>query len=210
MISSLGFTRGRLLETIVTTYNSDGSPNAAPIGVTASGEVMLAMKVHTDTDTYVNLLRRNGCVVNLVYDPYLFIRCALTGHGRGGAEPEVDPEEVAGAGSVDAPYLEKAAAYIEAILLEHKEYLKRDRYRESEASVILCRVERVTVKGLPQGPNRGLNHAIELAIELTRGERDGVAHHMEVIRKAIPQEEYLRIEVLLTSLGYISSPGPSP
>ena len=210
MISGMGFARGRLLEAIVTTYNCDGTPNAAPIGVTARGEAVLEMRVHTDTDTYANLLKRRGCVVNLIHDPYLFLKGALTGHGRGGAEPEVGPEEVAKAGSVDAPYLEKAGAYIEAVLLEHKEYLKRDQYRKSEASVILCRVEKATVKGLPQGPNRGLNHAIELAIELTRGRRDGMARHMEVMKKTLPQEEYRRIEVFLRSLGYISSPGPSP
>lgn len=194
----LGFKKDSIIETIVTTFNEDGSPNAAPMGVTAAGRESILLRVHTDSDTYFNIVRNRGCVVNLVYDPLLFLRTALLGRGRGGEEPEVSGSEIGRALRVKAPFLKEAHAYFEASLRSRREYLGVDEYGSSEVSVVKCRVVRTVVKRRhPVGFNRGLAAAVELAIKLSRGQRGGAEEQLEVIRRTLGEEMRERILVFL-------------
>lgn len=198
MIAKLGFKKDSIIETIVTTYNKDGSPNAAPMGVSAAGRKSVIIRVHTDTDTYSNIVRNKGCVVNLVYDPLLFLRTALTGGGRGGEEPEIEASEIGKARRVKAPFLKKAHAYFEASLRSQRKYLKVDEYEPSEVSVLKCGVMRVVVKRRhPVGFNRGLAAAVELAIKLSRGRREDAEEQLKIIRRTLGLEEYEKISAFL-------------
>ncbi len=197
-ISNFGFTRGRIAECIVTTYNEDGSSNAAPMGVFSLNEGEVSMKIHTKHDTYSNIVRNGGCAINLVFDPYLFLRATLSGRGKGGAEPEVGEDEVAPCEGVKAPYLKDASAYLEVQLRGHKEFVKEDRHGKSEVSSVSCEVVGVVVnKKHPMAVNRGLNVAIELAIHLSRDERERVEEYLGIMKKALSKEEYERIEGFL-------------
>ncbi len=202
-ISDLGFKKGNIAECIVTTYNEDGSANAAPMGVYTLSEAEVVMKIHAESDTFSNLLRNRGCVINIVFDPHLFLKTTLLGKAKGGREPEVRKNEVKRA-SVNAPFLKNAHAFIEAKLKEHREYVKKDEYKKSRVCTARCEVSRVVVnKRCPVAVNRGLFAAVELAIMLSRERREDVQRYMNVMRKSLNPREYKRIKELLFSLGEI-------
>ncbi len=197
-LSELGLAANRIAECIVTTYNEDGSPNAAPMGVRGLGEKELSMRIHTNHDTFKNLLRTKGCAINIVHDPYLFLRTALLGRGRGGEEPEVSPSEVAAAKTINAPYLRVASAYLEAELKGHEEHYIEDKYGGSRVSEARLRVRRVvTPVKHSLAVNRGLSAAIELAIKLSRGETDELDKYRGIMKKTLGTEEFSKIEKFL-------------
>lgn len=198
--SDLGIVEGAIAECLVTTYNEDGSPNAAAIGITSKWENAVVMRLHTENDTYHNLMRNGGCAINIVHDPLLFLRAALAGSGKGGAEPEVRDDEVSECRRVKAPFIRSASAYIEARLHGHEEYVKEDRHGRSEVSRVECEVLGIKVnKRFPMAVNRGLNAAIELAIHLSRGEKEGLEEHLKIIERVLPKNEYDEI------LGFIKA-----
>lgn len=197
-LSELGFAVDRICECIVTTYNEDGSPNAAPMGVRGFSEKELSMRIHTDHDTFANLLRMRACVVNIVHDPYLFLRTALLGKGKGGGEPEVSPGEVAATKAVDAPHLKAATAYVEAELISHEERTIEDKYGRNKVSNVRLKVRRITAKVKhPIAVNRGLSAAIELAIRLSRGEKDELDGYLGIMKKTLGANEFARIKDFL-------------
>jgi hypothetical protein len=210
-IEDLGFRRGRIAECLVTTYHPDGTPNAAPMGIRTLANGDLEMRVHRDTDTHSNLRERRACAVNLVYDPYLLLRAALTGRGAGSGEREVAEGETEKSSSVDAPYLRSARAVLEVEVVELDES-SRDPQEKWGFSRVRGRVKKIRVLNpLPSAPNRGFHAAIELAIDLSRGKRERWEEHLTVMRKTLEPREMKRIEAFLRRLEGPgrSSPGPS-
>jgi hypothetical protein len=198
MIARLGFKKGRIIECIVTTYNENGSPNAAPMGVYAVGRRGIILKVHLDCDTYSNIIRNKGCVVNLIYDPLLFLKTTLIGRGRGGEEPELDASEVGKARRVRAPFIKRSHAYLEASLKDQREYVKVDDYKVSEVSMMRCIIVReVTKRKHPVGFNRGLGAAVELAIKLSRGQKEGCEEYLNIMQRTMAREDYDKINAFL-------------
>lgn len=196
-IADMGFVPGRILESIVTTYNSDGSPNAAPIGIYPISDAEIQMDIHAPTDTLSNLLRTGGCVVNVVFDPFLFLKCAIFGSGKGEVENEVAQSDVQPAENVDAPVLKEANAWIELKMQSSTEKTKSDMHGEMEFSRIVCKVENTGVnKKYPVAINRGLFAAIEVAVAKSRG-MEPQERHLEIMEKTLTQEEYKRIRELL-------------
>jgi hypothetical protein len=189
LIRRLGFKKGRIVEAVVTTYNRDTTPNAAPMGV-FSADKTLVLKVHKSSDTCGNILRTGGCVVNLVYDPLLFLKSALTAKG----EPEVQLEDTGEAETVYAPFLKNSHAYLESKLLGTRRYLKRDRYGASEVFMFRFGVMKIEVlKKYPVGFNRGLAAAIELAINLSRGKKEGWEEQVRIMKRVLSTKEYREI-----------------
>ena len=196
-ITDMGFLPGRILESIVTTYNSDGSPNAAPIGIYPLSEDEIRMDVHEPTDTRTNLLRTGACVVNVIFDPHLFLKCAILGSGKGEAENEVAPSDVRPAENVDAPVLKEANAWIELKMQSSEEKTRHDEHGETEFSRIVCRVENTGVnKKYPIAINRGLFAAIETAVAKSRG-MPVDPRHLEIMERTLTPEEYEKIKELL-------------
>jgi hypothetical protein len=198
-LSDVGLKEGLVAETIVTTYNEDGSPNAAPMGIRASGEDELLLRIHTTSDTYKNLIRNKGCVINISFDPYLFITTTILGEGKGSRECEIDPKQVEEAKKVKAPFLKECQAYIEAELLEHHEYILIDEYKESEVSNVKCKAKDIHIVGGPVAVNRGLFAAIELAIALSRKKHADIEEYLTIMEKTLPPEDYKRIIAFLKS-----------
>jgi hypothetical protein len=198
----MGFVEGRILEAIVTTYNTDKSPNAAPIGIYPVSESEIVMDVHKPTDTRSNMLRTGACVVNVVFDPLLFIKCAILGSGKGERENEVAQSDVIPAESVDAPSLKEANAWIELKMQSSEEKKRLDMDGEMEFSRVVCKVVNFNVgKKYPVAINRGLFAAIEVAIAVSRG-REPDERYLEIMEKTLTPEEYKRIrEFLWTSRG---------
>ncbi|MFQ5974724.1 MAG: DUF447 domain-containing protein [Candidatus Hydrothermarchaeales archaeon] len=196
-MEKLGFKEGAISECIVTTFNEDHTPNAAPIGVFLKDR-KVNMKIHTFSDTYRNLIKKKCCILNIVYDPYLFLKTAITGQGKGKEEQDIETKQVSEAKYIEAPYLSDTNAYIELKLLSHEEGETHDRHGKAKVSFISCEVVSINVlKEYPMAINRGLFAAIELAILLSRGEKKGAKRYLQIIKKTLANEEYNRIEKLL-------------
>lgn len=201
-IKDLGFVEERIVEAIVTTYNTGDSPNAAPIGVHTVSDSQISMNIHTTSDTFKNIVRMGGCVINVVFDPYLFVKTCLLGSGKGGDENEVSRDEISPAKNVNAPLLKDASAWLEAELQSHSEHARADHDKETEFSIVKCQVVEFKInKKYPVAVNRGLFAAIELAIAVSRG-KEPDERYLKIMEKTLTPEEYKRIrEFLWTSRG---------
>jgi hypothetical protein len=196
-ITDMGFTPGRIIESIVTTYNQDGSPNAAPIGIYPLSEGEIQMDVHEPSDTRENLLRTGVCVVNVVFDPLLFLKCAILGSGKGGAENEITGDEITPAENVDAPILKDANACLELKVEKSEEKTKSDMHGEMKFSRVVCSVVNTTInKKYPIAVNRGLFAAIEVAVAKSRG-MEPDSRYVEIMERTLAPEEFKKIKELL-------------
>lgn len=74
---SLGMEKGLLYETILTTINSDGTPNAAPIGVICKDSNEIVIYLHKGSKTYDNVRREKSFHVNILNDPMIFVESTI-------------------------------------------------------------------------------------------------------------------------------------
>jgi hypothetical protein len=93
--------------------------------------------------------------------------------------------------------LKEARAYLEAKLIDHKEYIEKDEYKTSEVSIARCEVSKVAVRGGPVAVSRGLFAAIELAITLSRRKKGDTRRYLEIMEKTLSSEEYEKIKEFL-------------
>jgi len=70
ILSRIGYSDGLLVESILTTFKSDGF-HSAPIGIKRLSNTLFS-KIFKDTDTYVNLMKKPYAVANLLDDIELF------------------------------------------------------------------------------------------------------------------------------------------
>lgn len=75
-LERLGFSKDCLVETILVTRNQDGSYNAAPMGVTRDGAILIVRPFKT-SQTYMNLAREGLVSINISNDPLLFLTTAF-------------------------------------------------------------------------------------------------------------------------------------
>lgn len=76
-LTSVGMERGLLYETVITTVNDDGTPNAAPIGVICKDVDEIVVYLHEGSSTVGNIKRNKIFMVNLVRDPIIFVESTL-------------------------------------------------------------------------------------------------------------------------------------
>jgi hypothetical protein len=95
-------------ECIVTTYDPDGRPRAAPMGVRVPRPDELTIRPYRSSRTCRNLRQRRAAVVGVTDDPELFYRTALKGIVADVPEAWFCPAD-----QVDAPRLRSLEAYLE-------------------------------------------------------------------------------------------------
>ncbi len=76
-LDELGFEEGCICETILSTTNPDGTPNASPMGVLRVGSEALEVRPFKTSATYGNLLRDPRACVNITSDPAQFFVTAF-------------------------------------------------------------------------------------------------------------------------------------
>jgi len=76
-LDDLGFLEGIIGETIVSTYDVDEQPNAAPMGVMMHSSKQLIIRPFVSSLTYKNLQANRCAVVNVTSDPELFYLTAF-------------------------------------------------------------------------------------------------------------------------------------
>ncbi len=114
-LSDLGFLKGAVTETVVSTYNADGEPNAAPMGVTMTDEQHLAISLFNSSATLANIKSGRCAVLNLTGNIEVYYRTAFKEANPGGVLPKGWFQK---AKAVNAPKLRLAEATVEVSVTE--------------------------------------------------------------------------------------------
>ena len=158
-LTDLGFSKSAIVETIVSTYNADGQPNAAPMGAVMDSPQRLALKIYTSSLTYKNLQAKRCAVVNVTSDAEVFYRTAFKEANPNGKLPLEWFEK---AETVDAPRLHAADAHIEVAVADAVPL-------DAERGEVFCDVKLIKALNVfPQAYCRALHATIEAIIHATR------------------------------------------
>ncbi len=76
-LESIGMKKGLLYETILTTRNDDGTPNAAPIGVICKDNKEVVLYLHQGSSTVHNIKKNQSFIVNILKDPMVFVESTI-------------------------------------------------------------------------------------------------------------------------------------
>jgi len=109
-LTDLGFLKGVIVETIISTYSKDGKPNAAPMGVTMIDDEHLSIDFFNTSTTYAYIKAHRCAVINLTSDIGLFYKTGFKEANPDGVLPQ---EWFENAKLVNAPKLRFADATIE-------------------------------------------------------------------------------------------------
>ena len=154
-LTELGFSKGMIAETIVSTYSADGEPNAAPMGVTMQDEHHLTVDLFNTSQTYRNIKVNRCAVVNLTHNIDVFYRSAFKETNPNG---KLAVEWFEKSQSVNAPKLSLAEASIE-VSVEHLELMPVRGTMKTRATL---KIE--TIQAIPQYP-QALSRAMSLTLE---------------------------------------------
>lgn len=158
-LADLGFQNGVIFETILSTYNQNGNPNAAPMGVTMQNEQQIFINIYNSSSTIKNLQANKSAVINLTNNIDYYYKSAFK---------EVNPNEklprewFEKAEAVNAPKLKSADATIEVEVIEMVPI-------DSLKTKTLCSVKRISAsKVYPQANSRAMAATLEAVIHATR------------------------------------------
>jgi hypothetical protein len=158
-LSDLGFLKGVIVETIVSTYNTDEEPNAAPMGVTMMDEQHLAINLFNSSTTCTNIRSNKCAVVNLTGNIEVFYKTAFKEANPDGV---LTQEWFEKAKAVNAPKLRLAEATIDVSVTN----LVALRNEKTRAEFIVELVQ--AAQGYPQVYCRAFGETVEAIIHATR------------------------------------------
>lgn len=157
-LESVGMKRGLLYETIITTQNRNGVPNAAPIGVICKNKNEIVLNLFEGTHTLENIKANSKFVVNILKDPLVFVGCT-TG--------DLSHDHFKKHG--DVFYIKNTDAFFTASVIDTKEIEKEDNISKSKMTIIKADVNEVIIKKESVEPlNRAIFAIIESLVYLTR------------------------------------------
>ena len=151
-LDRIGFGRGSIVESVLTTLNPDGSVNATPMGVIRKGAVQLEIRPYKSSRTHSNLNRNPEACVNVICDPTIFLVTAFKEEKFDFSSPRFSHDNS----------IEQADAVVFLTMLKRKEIDKERSSFVGEASSIKLITESPTVF------SRGRAQAIEAIIHATR------------------------------------------
>lgn len=153
LLDELGFSRGCIVETIVVTRSADGSPRAAPMGVTRTGPDLLEIKPFKSSATHRNLSGNTEASVNVTGAPELFLVTAFKHENlQGFKQPHIE-EDLS---------LRSADASIFVEILSGRDI-------SEIRSCFVCQAHSAEVhRPFPRVFSRGRTEAIEAVIHATR------------------------------------------
>lgn len=157
-LTDLGFTEGVIAETVVSTCNEDGKPNAAPMGTFIEGK-QLAINIFNSTLTFSNIKTSMCAVINLTNDIEIFYKTAIKEINKNGKLPR---KWFRPAKTVKAPKLTLAEATIEVEVAEICPIT-------TEKTKVIFKVKLVDApKKYPQAQPRAMAATVEAIIYATR------------------------------------------
>mgnify|MGYP005840167375 CR=1 FL=1 len=98
-----------IYETIFTTYNTDFTSNAAPMGISTPDMRKVVANIYSSSQTYRNILEKKCAVINITNDVSLFYQTSIDKKSL-----EKETKIFKKSKNIAAPILISAAAYIEA------------------------------------------------------------------------------------------------
>ena len=204
-LTNLGFSKGAIIETIVSTYNANGKPNAAPMGAKTEDMKHIVIRLYTSTLTYTNLQSKKCAAINVTSNPELYYRTAFK---EVNPEGRVPLEWFEKGETVDAPRLLMAEAFVEVTVVNIKSL-------GNERAEVLCDVQLIKASSLlPKVYCRAKFATIEAIIHATRvklflaGDKkrqeqayrliDLIEHYNAVVNRTAPNSRYSEIMADLT------------
>jgi len=158
-LGDLAFSKGVIAEAVVSTYKSDGKPNAAPMGVVMEDDSHLTISLFNSSSTCRNLKVNKCAVVNVTNDVEVFYKAAFKEANPNG---ELPGEWFESASAVNAPKLRLVDATIEVSIDEFVPI-------GAEKTRVTCKVENVIAsKQYPHVYCRALAATLEAIIHATR------------------------------------------
>jgi uncharacterized protein len=158
-LTDLGFSKGILFETIVSTYNPNGTPNAAPMGAIMQDPQTISLNLFNSSLTSRNLETNRCAVINLTCDIEVFYKTAFKEANPDGKLPQEFFEK---AEVVNAPKLRLADVTIDVTVVDIESV-------GTEKTKFLCNVERInTAKICPHVYCRAMPLTLEAIIHATR------------------------------------------
>lgn len=158
-LQDLGFRDGMIGETIVSTCDSDGKPNAAPMGIVVKNPDQLLIRPYVSSLTYKNIKKTKTAVVNLTFDTQLFY---VTAFKEASPDGKLSPELFEKSQTVFAPRLKTANAFVEVSV--HKTFSFG-----ADRAEFVCNVQLVeSLDVLPQVYCRAQFATIEAIVHATR------------------------------------------
>jgi hypothetical protein len=203
-LSDLGFLKDVIAETIVSTYNTDGEPNAAPMGVTMMDEQHLAINLFNSSTTCTNIKSNRCAVVNLTGNVEVFYKTAFKEANPDGVLPQ---EWFKKAKAVNAPKLRLAEATIDVSVTN----LVALGAEKTRATFIVELVQ--AAQRYPQVYCRAFGATIEAIVHATRvkalvnDEKEQksvsellkkISHCDDVVERVAPNSSYSRVMADLT------------
>ena len=198
-LTDLGFRKDMCCETIVSTYNPDGTSNAAPMGLKLLDEQHLSMSIFNTSSTCRNIKEKKFAVVNLTSDIEVFYKSALKEANSGGKVPA---EWFVTAKVVEAPKLCSANASVEVSVAD----MEPDGIERTQ---FLCKVECLTAaEQFPQVYCRAMpltveaiTHATRVKAFINRPEKqeevtkliETIQNHAYVVERVAPNSQYTRV-----------------
>jgi len=156
---SLGMEKGLLYETILTTRNPDGTPNAAPIGVICKNNEEVVFYLHKGSKTFDNVHREKSFHVNILNDPLVFVESTIGNLESG--EFQAD--------NANGFFIKSAEAFFRAEVTSEKLIQRKDHLGTSTTNVIQARVVRVVKNQEHVQPlNRAIYGIIEALVYISR------------------------------------------
>ena len=145
-----------LFEMILTTKNEDGTTNAAPVGVTRSGNhVMISLA--ESTRSLQNVLTSGNGMLNLVHDPLAFAESAF---GLSDSDSFTPDNPVS--------RLKKAKVAIPVVLESGEEFVKEDRLGPTRFTRLILNIGKTSIYEPPAPFSRANSAAIEAVVAVTR------------------------------------------
>ena len=158
-LTDLGFSKGIFAETIVSTYNPDGTPNAAPMGIILENEQTLTLNIFTTSSTNRNLKTSKCAVINLTTNIEAFYKTTFKETNPNCKLPK---EWFDKAKTVNSPRLSFADATIEISVMSIEPIgLERTKF--------FCSIEQIVApKKYPQVYCRAMGATVEAITHATR------------------------------------------
>jgi hypothetical protein len=157
-LESLGMKKGLLYETVITTRNKNGVPNAAPIGVICKNKNEIVLNLFEGTHTLENIKASSKFVVNILKDPIVFVGCTI-GDLSSNYFKNHDGDF----------YIKNTDAFFIASVTSIKEIEKEDNISKSKMTIIKANVNEIIIKKEGVEPlNRAIFAIIESLVYSTR------------------------------------------
>jgi hypothetical protein len=203
-LSDLGFSKDSIVEIVVSTYDSEGKANAAPMGAIMQTEQEIVINFYNSSNTLGNIQSSKCAVINVTFDINHFYRTAFKEANPDGIVPQ---DWFTKAETIKAPMLKDASAFVEV-------KLKGSVAIDPERTKTFLSVVFITVKEMyPKAHSRAfaatiesIVHATRIQVFLSNGEKRREAQNLiekfgicrETVNRTAPKSTYSEIMETLT------------